>query len=448
MPPASLPGDHVVAFVLLDVAIILVVARLVGALALRIGQPRVVGEIVAGVLLGPSLLGPNIFTWDNPWSVLACDRSLAEGVAPSISSCLFPAQAQSGLNLLGQIALVLFMFLVGLELDTDRLKGRYAGIVTLALGVVLIPIAGGFLIAPVLFDEKFTGVGDPTQLGFTLMVGAMLAVTAFPVAARILQEKELDATQMGVVGIAAAALVTILMFLAVGLARGVAEGAPATTHVWRLVGVLAYLAVMWFVVRPLLVRLLGAQLRGEPLGGTSLAVVLVVVVLSAYAADRIGIHALIGGFVAGLVIPRHADITAALMTKLSDVAVTFLLPVFLAYSGLRTDFTTLGWAWLPGILLFVVVAIVAKWGGGIVSGRLGGLSWSEANGLGVLMNCRGLMVLVAALVALNAGVISPQMQTGAVVMALVTTAMTGPLVDRFLPRPPVQRKVDEVLRAG
>jgi Kef-type K+ transport system membrane component KefB len=135
------------------------------------------------------------------------------------------------------------------------------------------------------------------------------------------------------------------------------------------------------------------------------------------------------------VIPRHPAIKAALLTKLSDVAVTFLLPIFLAYSGLKTDFTTLGWAWLPGIALFVVVAVVAKWGGGLVSGRLGGLSWSESNGLGILMNCRGLMVLVVALVALTAGVISPQLQTGAVVMALITTAMTGPLVDRFLPGP-------------
>ncbi|MGY1641817.1 cation:proton antiporter [Geodermatophilus sp. SYSU D00703] len=447
MPAASLPGDQVIAFVLLDVAIILVAARLVGALALRLGQPRVVGEIVAGVLLGPSLLGANVFTWSEPWEVFACDRSLPEGVAPSITSCLFPVQAQSGLNLLGQLALVLFMFLVGLELDTERLRGRVKGIVTLAFGVVLIPVAVGFLIVPVLFTDRFTGAGDPTQLGFTLMVGAMLAVTAFPVAARILQEKRLDRTQMGVVGIAAAALVTILMFLAVGVARGVAAGEPGSTHLWRLVGTLSFLAAMWYLVRPLMARLLARQLDGAPLAGTQLAAVLVMVTGAAYAADRIGIHALVGGFVAGLVLPRHPAITAALLDKLSDVAITFLLPVFLAYSGLRTDFTTLGWAWLPGIALFLVAAVVAKWGGGLLSGRLGGLSWAESNALGILMNCRGLMVLVVALVALNAGVIGPQMQTGAVVMALVTTAMTGPLVDRYLGRGPRQ-PVDEVLQAA
>ncbi|MGY1709281.1 cation:proton antiporter [Geodermatophilus sp. SYSU D00758] len=447
MPVPSLPGDQVVAFVLLDVAIILVVARLVGALALRVGQPRVVGEILAGVLLGPSLLGASVFRWDEPWAFLACDRSLAEGVAPSITSCFFPAQAQSGLNLLGQLALILFMFLVGLELDTDRLRGRYAGIATVAVGVVAIPVAAAFLLTPVLFDEKFLGAGDPTRLGFTLMVGAMLAVTAFPVAARILQEKGLAATPLGVTGIAAAAAVTVLMFLAVGVARGVAAGEPGTTHLWRLVGTLVYLAVMWFAVRPLMARLLSGTSADRPLEGTQLAAVLVLVLASAYAADRIGVHVIVGGFVAGLVLPRHPVLTGALVSKLSDVAVVFLLPVFLAYSGLRTDFTTLTWAVVPGIALFVVVAVAAKWGGGLVSGRLGGLSWAESNALGILMNCRGLLVLVVALVALNAGVISPQMQAGVVVMALVTTAMTGPLVDRFLGRPapaaPVENKVLE-----
>ncbi|MGY1697452.1 cation:proton antiporter [Geodermatophilus sp. SYSU D00814] len=445
MPAPSLPGDQVIAFVLLDIAIILIAARVVGTLALRIGQPRVVGEIVAGVLLGPSLLGATTFVWDDAPAFLACDRSLPEGVAPSISSCLFPAQAQSGLSLLGTIALVLFMFLVGLELDTDRLRGRAAGIVTVAVGVVAIPVALGFLIAPVLFTDRFTGAGDPSRIGFTLMVGAMLAVTAFPVAARILQEKGLATSPLGIVGIAAAALVTILMFLTVGVARGVATGEPSSSHLWRLTGTLAFLAAMWLVVRPALARVFRGGEAGDPLSGTQFAVVMGMVVLAAYAADRIGIHALVGGFVAGLVVPRHAVLTTALTSRLSDVAIVFLLPIFLAYSGLRTDFTTLTWAALPGIALFVVVAIVGKWGGALVSGRLGGLSWSESNALGILMNCRGLMVLVAALVALNAGVISPQMQVGAVVMALITTGMTGPLVDRFLGRPdrqPASRAVE------
>jgi K+:H+ antiporter len=443
MPP-SLPGDQVIAFVLLDVAIILVVARLMGALALRVGQPRVVGEIIAGVLLGPSLLGATIYTWGDPWAVLDCEKALPEGATPSITSCLFPAQAQSGLNLLGQLALILFMFLVGLELDTDSLKGRAKGIVTVGFGVVVIPVLSAFLIAPALFNDKFIGSGDPSRLGFTLMIGAMLAVTAFPVAARILQEKGLATTPLGAIGIAAAALVTILMFLAVGVARGVAADAPASTHVWRLVGTIVYLLVMWYVVRPLMARLLAGETVGSPLTGDHFAIILGMVLLSSYAADRIGIHVIVGGFMAGLAVPRKRELTTSLLSRLSDVAISFLLPVFLAFSGLRTDFTSLGWEWVPGIVLFVVMAVASKWIGGLVSGKVGGLSWSESNALGVLMNCRGLLVLVVALVALNAGVISPQMQAGAVVMALVTTMMTGPLVDRFLGRIEPE-PVDEIL---
>jgi Kef-type K+ transport system membrane component KefB len=441
---SSLPGDQVVAFVLLDVAIILIVARVMGGLALRIGQPRVVGEIVAGLLLGPSLLGSTVFTWNSSWNVLDCDRSLAEGAARSISACLFPPEAQSGLNLLGQLALILFMFLVGLELDIDSLEGKGRGIVTVALGVVVLPMASAFVIAPALFNDRFVGASDPSRLGFTLMIGAMLSVTAFPVAARILQEKRLDLTPFGAIGIAAAGLVTIFMFLAVGIAGGVANDAPMSTHFWRLAGTIAYLTVMWFVVRPLMRRLLAHETQGAPLAGDHLAVIFAMVLFSAYAADRIGINIIVGGFVAGLAVPRKRELTAALLSRLSDVAITFLLPVFLAFSGLRTDFTTLGWAWLPGIALFVVIAIASKWGGGLLSGRLGGLTWGESNSIGILMNCRGLLVLVVALAALNAGVISPQMQAGAVVMALVTTMMTGPLVDRALgtgaPAP-----IDEIL---
>ena len=436
----SLPGDQVIAFILLDVAIILVVARLVGGLALRVGQPRVVGEIVAGVLLGPSLLGPTVFTWTAPFEFLSCDRALA-GTAPgSITACLFPPQAQTGLNLLGQIALILFMFLVGIELDPSALRGKVRGIATLSFGVVAVPIGSAFLLAPVLWNERFVAAfgtdKEPSQLGFSLMIGAMLSVTAFPVAVRILQEKGVAATTFGAVGIATAAVVTVLMFLAVGVARGVAADAPASVHLWRLVGTVAYLAVALGVVRPLLARWLTVERVGASLRGDHFAVLLVVVVLSAYTADRIGIHGIVGGFIGGVLVPRVQVIATAMSQRLSEVAVTFLLPVFLAYSGLRTDFTKLGLdpGWIPGILAFVVVAVAAKWLGGLVFGRAGGLTWSEANALGALMNCRGLLPLVVALVALNAGVISAQMQVGAVVMALVTTAMTGPLVDRFLPK--------------
>lgn len=446
-----LPADHRVAFVLLGVAIILVVARLMGALALKVGQPRVVGEIVAGILLGPSIFGAKMFAFDKPLKFLGCsvDRSLlndgatitalntqkppVSGAGPTWSSCLFPTEGRFGLVLLGTIALALFMFLVGLELDFKTLKGKYRGILTVGVGVIVIPMAAAFLIGPALNSSKFAVPGTKS-LGFTLMIGAMLAVTAFPVAARILQEKGLATTSLGAIGIASAAVVTILMFLALGIATGVAKDADGSVHVKRILGTVAYLLVMWFVVRLALAAFLTAERLGDKLSSTYFVAAVVVVLLSAYTADRIGINAIVGGFIAGIAMPRVPVLVKNLQAGLSDITISVLLPVFLAVSGLGTNFRSLGWAWAPGLILFIAVAIVVKWGGGFVAGRLGGLNNQDSNVLGILMNCRGLLVLVVALAAKEAGVITAQMQVGAVLMALITTAMTGPLVDKFIPK--------------
>ena len=446
---SGLRPSFVLGFVLLDIAIILIAARLVGRLALRIGQPRVVGEIVAGILLGPSLLGATVYTWKKPWNVLHCDVSrswLPAGAnperasipRPSITECFFPGQARGVLSILGQVALILFMFLVGLELNYAILKGKVKGIVTVAVGVVAIPILGAFLINPVMHDRKFAAVdaqgafvGQTT--GFTLFIAAMLAVTAFPVMARILQEKHLTRTQMGAIGVAAAAIVTVLMFVLLGIADGVSKDKSAGELANIFYGTAVYFVVMFVVVRPLLEATIGRQYRARGFSGEIFAVVLILAFASAYAADRIGINVIVGGFVAGAVLPVRADLFTEMSTRTQDLTATILLPIFLAFSGLNTDFTKLGWSWLPGLALFLAVGIVAKWPGGVLSARAAGLSWSDGNVLGILMNCRGLLVLVVALVAKQAGVITDQMQVGGVLMALVTTAMTGPLVDRFLP---------------
>lgn len=441
------PGA-VLGFVLLGIVLILIAARLFGNLAVRFGQPRVVGEIVAGIALGPSLLGATIFRWDNAPAVLQCEASRAfapvgadlatfEPRAPSITTCLFPLQAQGVLAILGQIALVLFMFLVGMELDFKSLVGKVRGIVTVSFGVVLAPILIGLGVGAVLFGPRFARVGLdgelPDQLAFSLFLAAMIAVTAFPVMARILQEKGLSASPMGAVGVASAAVVTVLMFLLVAVARGVAAGNSLGEHSMVFIGTAVYLAVMFGLVKPVLARL-GARIRRVgAVRSDTFAIVAIVMFASAFAADRIGINVIVGGFVAGAVMPERVMLFREMNSRLAELTGTVLLPIFLAFSGLRTDFTTLGWAWIPGLVLFVIAGIVAKWGGGAVSARAGGLTWAEGNVLGVLMNCRGLLVLVVALAAADAGIITPQMQIGGVMMALVTTAMTGPLFDRFLP---------------
>lgn len=453
----ALTSNQVVAFVLFNIAVILVVARLCGAAAKRVGQPAVVGEIIAGVLLGPTLLGPAIFSWDVPWAFLDCEAALA-GAQPSITDCLFPPQSRAVLGLLGQLALLLFMFLVGLEFDFDLLKGKVTSILLVALGVVAVPVALGFALNPVLYTDVFVfgfGTEDaPSRLAFGLLIGAMLSVTAFPVMARILQEKGLTLSPMGSVGVAAAAVVTILMFVLVSIAGDVAAGASGGEIAQGVGLAAAYLVVMAVVVRPLLmplgkryeqrVRKLGGPVdeagwsdRDEfaPAGvGWALthhmfAIIIVLVLLSGLAAHVLGINVIVGGFVAGAILPARKGLIRDMTTELFDLTAIVLLPIFLAFSGLNTDFTQLSVASLAGIALFLLAGVVGKWGGGAVFARLGGLSWAEGNVLGILMNCRGLLVLVVALIGVQQEVITPAMQLGGVLMALVTTIMTGPLFD-------------------
>ena len=444
MPTPGLKPDGVLAFVLLDITIILIAARLVGALARKVGQPTVVGEIVAGVLLGPTLLGRTVFAWDHPWSFLQCEQALTtlpEAMRePSITACLFPPQARSVLGILGQIALVLFMFLVGLELDFSLLKGKGKSILTVALGVVALPIALAFVIAPALYNSKFVAMfgtpAQPSRSSFTLMVGAMLSVTAFPVMARILQEKKLTQTPMGSIGVAAAAVVTVLMFLTVAVASGVAsDQGPSSLAVKFLLAGL-YIAVLFLVVRPALAPLGRIyEAKGSVTPGI-FAAIIILLFASAYVAHKLGINVIVGGFLAGAVLPARQQLFRDMAARLSDFTAIILLPIFLAFSGLATDFTRLGLAFLGGIAIFLVAGIVGKWAGGALFARLGGLSWAEGNVIGILMNCRGLLVLVVALIAFNQNVISAPLQVGGVLMALVTTAMTGPLFDAFIRKVP------------
>lgn len=440
-PPIQLAPDQVLGFVLLDIVIILVVARAMGALFKRLGQPTVVGEIVGGILLGPTLLGPTIFAWDAPWSFLNCDKALAvSGAEPSITSCFFPPQSRSMLSVLGQIALVLFMFLVGLELDWDLLKGKGKKIAIVAFGAVAVPIGLAFAIGSPLYTSDFVaGFGtaaEPSQLTFTLFLAAMLTVTAFPVMARILQEKGMTASAMGSVGVAAAAIVTVAMFLTVAVAAGVATEQGPSSMAVKFAAAGIYIAVLFLGVRPLLAPLGRAYEREGKLSPGLFAVILIILFTSAYAAHQIGINVIVGGFLAGAVLPARKGLYREMAGRLTDFTAVILLPIFLAFSGLNTDFTKLRLSHLTGILLFVAAGVIGKWLGSAIFARAAGMTWSEGNILGILMNCRGLLVLVVALIGFNQGVLSAPMQVGGVVMALVTTMMTGPLFDAFASRVP------------
>lgn len=485
-----LSGAQVIAFVLFDLVLILVAARLFGAAAKKVGQPSVVGEIIAGVVLGPSVLGPTLFAIANPAASLSigpldlrllCDISQSAAIAAnpdfqaSITSCLFPPQAQAILNGIGQLALLLFMFLVGLELDLDKLASKVKQVGIVAIGVVVVPLLIGLAIAPLLYNETFVfDIDTVSPLGFGLFIGAFISITALPVMARVLQEKKLDTTTLGIVGIAAAAGVTVLMFILVSIASGVASGAPTGLLITRTLLAFVYLAIMMVVVKPLMEKRLGepymarAQEKGiasakmtfsgidefSPSGAgvgalshAMFAWVLVLVFASGWVAHILGINVIVGGFMAGLILPVRQGLVRDMVTELFDTVVIILLPVFLAFAGLNADFTLLfrnfGAAGL-GLLIFLVACVVGKWGGGALLGKAAGLSWKESNLMGILMNCRGLLPLVVGLVGLQAEVISPIMNVAAVTMALITTAMTGPLFDRFnTPEPSAPAQASE-----
>ncbi|MHB8341669.1 MAG: cation:proton antiporter [Mycobacteriales bacterium] len=434
----ALSPDQTLAFILADIAVILVVARVLGNLAKRVGQPVVVGEIIAGVLIGPTLLGPAIYSWTHPWHLLHCQAALGSTALPSITTCFFPPQSRVFLSAIGQLALVFYMFLVGLELDFDRLKGKGKGIASVSVGAVVVPVALAFAIGPLLYTKSFVPhfgtAGAGSKMAFTLFIAAMLAVTAFPVMARILQEKGLTSSPMGSVGIASAAVVTVLMFLALAVASGVATH-QGSGKILAKFGYAALLIVVLFgLVRPAL-RPLGRSYEsaGRLTPGT-FGVLLIVLFASAFAAHVIGVNVIVGGFLAGAVMPARKSLLRDMSARMAEFTGVLLLPIFLAFSGLNTDFTKLSIAAVPGILIFIVAGILGKWLGAAVFARAAGLPWAEGNVLGVLMNCRGLLVLVVALSAFNSGFITAALQVGGVLMALVTTIMTAPLFDAFIGR--------------
>ena len=447
-PPEALAGTEVIAYVLADLAIILIAARIVGGVFVKLKQPRVVGEIIAGILIGPTVLGGQLAK--GAVSAVQAPGSLAGLPADGagLTNDLYPLQAFAFLNLIGLLTLVFFMFLVGLEVQQRFLRGREKQILVVAMAVLIVPVGLGFLVGAIL-DEPgkwkvaMTPAGQSvSSTTHALFLGAALAVTAFPVMARILQEKRQLSSAMGGIGVGAAAVVTPLMFLVLAGASASAKGGGVPSTIGVKLALAAGLVVVLFAaVRPLLGMLVARRFKaGEPLDGELFAILLIGAVATGLAADRIGIHSLNGGFLFGAAVPQVAGLGKAVIDRLQQFVVVFMIPIFLAVSGLQTDLTVLGTEHIVGILVFLAAMIAGKWGVGALAGKAVGLNWTEANAIGVLMNCRGLMILVVALVGKQVGVITDPMQGVFVIGAIVTTLMTGPLVDVFLPKEEVEEE--------
>lgn len=404
----SAPAFDPLPDLLIAVPVVIAACRAGAGLFRRLGQPPVIGEITLGILLGPSLLG---------W------------LSPSLQHWLFPPDVLPYIGALGNLGLLAFMFLVGLELDLSALRGHSRSAVAVSQASIALPLALGSLLALGMYGTFAPeGVG---RLPFVLFIAVSMSITAFPVLARILTDRGMYTTRLGSLAMACAAVddVTAWCLLAVVAAVG-ASGSlqdAALTALWSVV----FLAAMLWIVRPLLTKAAGRASRAVE--STVLVVLFSGLCLSAFVTDRIGIHALFGAFLFGVVTPRGSRAVELSAARLRAFTVPVLLPLFFVSTGLKTDVALLTgdstqWMWAAAVL---AVAALGKWGGSTAAARLAGETWRDAMSIGALMNCRGLTELVALNLGLQLGVIGPALFTILVLMALLTTAITSPALSWF-----------------
>jgi len=389
--------------VIVALAVVAIASHLTGRLLARFGQPPVVGEVIAGILLGPSLLGR---------------------LAPGIETALFPPAARPALGVIAQLGVILYMFVVGLEFDPASLRRRAAPFMVISQVSIVLPFALGSALALLLYGG-FSPPGVPL-LAFALFVGIAMSITAFPVLARILTDRGLSRSELGIAALSCAAINDVMGWCLLGIVVGVARATMSGALVSALMAV-GFIAFMFLVARPIAIRLAGR--RDGDAGVDAIGWSLALMLLSAAAAEAIGIHAIFGAFLFGAILPADGALARYLHLSRSPFVTVIFLPAFFALTGLRTE---IGLMSTPGqwaaCLLVIVLATAGKFGGTFVAARLLGMPWRFAASLGVLMNTRGLMELVVLNVGLDIGVISPVLFAMMVVMAIVTTAMTGPLL--------------------
>jgi K+:H+ antiporter len=391
---------------LAQVAIVVLISRLLGDLLRHIGQPRVVGEMLGGILLGPSVFG---------W------------IAPAAYSAVFPIGSVRFLNAVSQLGVLLFMFLVGLELNPEMLRGRRRVLVITSHAGIAIPLFFGALLALVLYPRL---ANDTVSFeAFALFIGCALSVTAFPVLARLLAERRLTNTPFGTLAIGCAAIADVTAWCVLAVVLAVADASRSGPRPWLSIALaLVFVVFMMTLGRRFVSALVMRTGDARPgLTRELLSVVVVVALTSAWVTERLGIHALLGAFIAGLAMPKSETLVSSIATRLEELLTVVLLPLFFAVTGIRTSFSSIpdGATWLLCALV-VLVAIAGKAGGTIAGARASGLSWRDSAALGALMNTRGLMELVILNVGLEIGIISRSLFSMMVLMAIVTTALTAP----------------------
>ncbi|MBK7555230.1 MAG: cation:proton antiporter [Flavobacteriales bacterium] len=416
---------HPLAKLLLQILTIIITARILGYVCKKIGLPSVVGEIAAGIFLGPSFLAHYF---------------------PDYSSFLFPPESLGNLQFLSQIGLILFMFVVGMELDLNVVRKGAHEAVLVSHSSIVIPFTLGVGLSFFLY-EKFVPHAI-AFLPFALFMGIAMSITAFPVLARIVQERGLSRTHVGGLAITCAAVDDITAWCLLAAVIAIVKAGTIVSSLWTIALAICYVAFMLALVRPFLKRLGDVYPDRESLSKPVVALFFVILLLSAYASEVIGIHALFGAFLAGVIMPANVGFRNIFIDKVEDVALVLLLPLFFVYTGLRTQIGLLNdpglWKW-TGVI--VAVAVAGKFFGSALPARALGNTWRDSLMLGALMNTRGLMELVVLNIGFDLGVLSSEIFAMMVIMALVTTVMTGPslsLIERLMP---LRRKSPELLDA-
>ncbi|MGB3106485.1 cation:proton antiporter [Sphingobacterium siyangense] len=407
--------QHPLAILLVQIVTIIIAARIMGWICIKIKQPVVIGEMLAGIILGPSLLGLYF---------------------PEFSHTLFPVESLSNLQFLSQIGLILFMFIIGMELDLNVLRNKAHDAVVISHASIVIPFTLGISLAYFLY--LFHPPTNVEFLSYSLFIGISMSITAFPVLARIIQERGLQKSKLGAMAITCAAADDITAWCILAVVIAIVKAGDFASALYTIGLAVAYVLIMIKIVRPFLMRVGEVKGSKEALSKPVVAIFFIVLLLSAYATEVIGIHALFGAFMAGAIMPEGSRFRTAFIEKIEDVSTLLLLPLFFVYTGLRTQIGLLNdpqlWMITIGIIL---VAVIGKFAGSTLAARFVGQSWKDSLSIGALMNTRGLMELIVLNIGYDLGVLSAELFSMMVVMALVTTFMTGPSLDliNFLYRP-------------
>jgi Kef-type K+ transport system membrane component KefB len=395
---------HPLSILLLQIVVIIITSRLFGFFIQKLRQPTVIGEVLAGIMLGPSFMG--LFF-------------------PEMFQFIFPAGSLPNLQFLSQIGLILFMFIIGMELDLKLLRNTAGTAVLVSHASIIFPYLLGVVLSLFLYAEF-----APPNIGFlpfALFMGISMSITAFPVLARILQERGLTRTPLGTMSLTCGAIDDVTAWAMLAAVIAIVKSGSAAGAVLTIGLTIIYLLVMLLVVQPVLIRIGKIYIAKETINKTLVALIFVMLLISAYITESIGVHALFGAFVAGLIMPHNLDFKKNLVEKIEDVSLVLFLPLFFAFTGLRTQIGLLNsfhhW---EIFFLVLMVAITGKFGGSMLAAKFGGLSWKQSLSIGALMNTRGLIELIVLNIGYELGILSPQIFAILVLMAVITTFMTNP----------------------